>query len=69
MSDAGYALCRAVKDEKKASGNIVEGNLSCKRHDRNGRSVFIIETKFMLYLTGIEGAILFPVFIRKIPIM
>ena len=25
MSDAGYALCRAVKDEKKASGNIVEG--------------------------------------------
>ena len=41
MSDAGYALCRAVKDEKKASGNIVEGNLSCKRHDRNGRSVLL----------------------------
>ena len=39
MLDMPYA--EQLKTKKKASGNIVEGNLSCKRHDRNGRSVLL----------------------------
>ena len=39
MLDMPYA--EQLKTKRKRLETVVEGNLSCKRHDRNGRSVLL----------------------------